>query len=224
MLPSPRLCSGLMENDWLARPSGLTCLCTFFTCLMNEVSTISITRYQIIQRGHQTSSICLPGWEYIYQYEPTFISQWQQGREWQWIKSEEEECLKQLSAVVDGEEKQLMIWTPITCAETLLPLEMMLTQAPVPSRLLPQDSDPTWLFKVLFLILLPLLKWLCSQFSYVVSSRINFILWRKRVIASAASGSFWQHHKSIANIQELSFVLWLPTSELQSPTGYSEVD
>lgn len=58
----------------------------------------------------------------------------------------------------DNEEKTTDVWMTITWAGTPLPHEMVLTQTPVPSHLPPQDSDPTWVFKVLFLILLLLVK------------------------------------------------------------------
>lgn len=78
---------------------------------------------------------------------------------------------KATSSCCDDEENQLMIRMPITWAGTHLLHEMILTQTPVPSHLSPQDSDPTWLFKVLFLISLTF-----SQLGSAVSSAISFIL------------------------------------------------
>lgn len=97
------------------------------------------------------------------------------------MKSEETKSkrLKATFNCCDDKGKESMIWVPITWAGTPLPHEMMLTQTPMPSHLFPPDSDPTWIFKVFFLVLLLLVKLLWSQLGSAISS---FILCGKQVM------------------------------------------
>lgn len=215
MLPSPRLCSELMEKDWLARPSGVTCLGTFLH--LSYEWSIHNTNYQIlnyitwapnIQHLPPRLGTHLSLWTKI---DFTVAARRRMTKDQEW--KSKIEMFKATFNCCDDEEKQLMVQMSITWTGTPLPQEMRLTQTPTLSHLPPQGFDPTWLFKVLFLILLLLVKLLGSA----VRSRISIILWEKWVMEALQLATPQEEHCLHA------FAIGLPTSKLQGPTCYSEV-